>query len=167
MKLQILSVALIGMVAVAGCATTKSTQLGANLHRIEMRGNGFTDPTKANDQALLKAAETAIDEGMRYFVIEGATDLTRHDLMVLPGSQTTTYSGSAFQTGSFTNLTGTATTSTAPGSAVTVTKPALNAVISLHSTPVAGAIDAHEVAKFYGPRLNAKRWTDEAIGALQ
>jgi hypothetical protein len=63
----------------AGCATpyqdmgfsggVLAQQMTANTFRIVARGNGYTGTTTVQDYVMLKAAETAIQNGGTHFVI--------------------------------------------------------------------------------------------------
>jgi len=87
------------LLALTGCATygdtTESQQLGSDVHRISMRGNAFNKTTDAQDFALLKAAEVAIDSGNKYFVISNTQDKTRHNSYTTQGTSTSNTYGTA------------------------------------------------------------------------
>ena len=172
MKKLIIGAALL---AFAGCAsygdTTKSQQLGENIHRVSMRGNALNNTNDAQDFALLKAAETTIDSGYRYFIVTNAEDRTKHTSYTEPSRATSnTYvSGTANTTGNIygnqyqgtTNLYGNSTTSTTytPGQTYNFTKPGVDVMIRTFSEPPSAPhFDALEITKYLGVKLNPKRW---------
>lgn len=76
MKRLIIVVVLLGL---AGCATGyqskgmtggySETRLQENMYRVNYRGNGHTDMDEAQDYALLRAAELAIEHGYKYIEV--------------------------------------------------------------------------------------------------
>lgn len=102
----------------AGCATTyqpssfsggfSETRLDQNVFRVSFKGNGYTDPQRAEDFALLRSAELALKHGFTHFALMS----TRSDKNV-----------SSFTTPTQTITTGTATAvgNTAYGQARSVT----------------------------------------------
>lgn len=79
-------------VALTGCATpyqdlgalggVSAAQTGKDTFRISARTNGFTDPAAAQDFVLMKAAETAQENGATHFAIVDETDVTRTSYVV-------------------------------------------------------------------------------------
>lgn len=73
--------------ALAGCATpyqdlgalggVSAAQTGKDTFRISARTNAYTDPAAAQDFVLMKAAETAQQNGATHFVIVDETDVSR------------------------------------------------------------------------------------------
>lgn len=50
--------------------------LGANRHRIEVRGNGFTRPARVQNIAMVRAADLAVANGFTHFyVLESSSDI--------------------------------------------------------------------------------------------
>ncbi|PCI53854.1 MAG: hypothetical protein COB36_11485 [Alphaproteobacteria bacterium] len=162
-------------VLLSGCAsyseTTQSQQLGANVHRVSMRGNALNSSTDAQDYALLKAAEITIDSGNRYFVITNSQDKTRRTSYTKPGTSTSTTYGSATanttadiygnQYYGTTNVKGTATTNTTyrPGQTTNYVHPGVDMMIETYADkPNTSHFDATEIIKYLGSKYNPKRW---------
>lgn len=93
---------------VASCATPyqaksltggySDTQLAPDVFRIYFRGNVPTSKERAEDFALLRAAELSLQRGFKYFAIMGAeSSSTQIGSFTIPGSAQTT--GTAFATG--------------------------------------------------------------------
>ena len=59
------------------------TQLSDNVFSVTFNGNGYTDPHKAGDFRMLRAADLTLSHGFRYFVVEDSAN-----------SSTTTFIGS-------------------------------------------------------------------------
>ena len=53
-------------------------------------GNGFTNPKKAKDFAMLRAAEVTLEHQFRYFTILGKEDMSSTDYVDTGGSSYTT-----------------------------------------------------------------------------
>ncbi|WP_416877980.1 hypothetical protein [Litorimonas sp.] len=154
-------------VLLAACTTTKTTQLGSNVHRIDMRSTAFVDAATANDKAFLRAAETTLEAGHRYFALESFLDTSRFSQIVTPGSTTTSVTGSSYNSGGFNNFNATATSTSSPSTVNNIHKPGSSTVISTYKTPPSGEyFDAYEVIKYYGPRLNKDKWTPSEIERL-
>lgn len=158
-------------VILSSCATTyeggtKSQQIADNIHRVSMRGNAFTDTAKANDFAILKAAEITIDNGHRYFVVTNSQDATRHTTYTAPGSSSSTtntsLSGSTFGNYFSGYASSDTTTTYTPGQTYNFTKPGVDMMIeTFKDKPYGSSFDALQVTKYLGVELNPKRWAPE------
>src|ERR1700746_1689308 len=88
----------------ASCATPYSssgflggysdTALAPDVYRISFKGNGYTSKDRAQDFALLRAADLAQSHGYRYFGIINETEDGRTGVINTPGYSYTT--GSAY-----------------------------------------------------------------------
>ncbi len=78
----------------SGCATSyqqkgftggySETQLAPDVFRVNFQGNGYTSSERAQDFALLRAAELSLERGFRYFALLDETDLhTRTNISYL------------------------------------------------------------------------------------
>ncbi|MDP3290752.1 MAG: hypothetical protein Q8M43_01845 [Sulfuricurvum sp.] len=124
-----------------GCATAyqpqsfsggfSETQLDTNVFTITFKGNGYTGRDKANDFALLRSAELALEHGFKYFAIVDAQQYSKNSTYTTPTTATTnvnanTY-GSAYSYGNNTtyngNTYGTATTTVSGGETYNISKP--------------------------------------------
>src|SRR5204862_5042008 len=85
-----------------GCATPyqsggfgggfSDTQLALDIFRVNFRGNGYTSPERAQDFALLRASELALQHGFAHFAIIDQHNSTRVQSYTTPGTaQTTAY----------------------------------------------------------------------------
>lgn len=82
------------------------TALAPDTYKIVFLGNGFTDPDRANDYALLRAADLALLNGYPYFVILDEQNTLRQTTAYMPTTTTisashgrataTTYGGQPF-----------------------------------------------------------------------
>lgn len=90
------------LLTLSGCATPyaknglaggySDLQLSANTFKVSFQGNGFTNPSRAADFALLRSAEVALEHGFKYFVIVDSEQDAQRILTQMPGSSTTTMS---------------------------------------------------------------------------
>lgn len=84
------TLALLLPMLLAGCATGyhstgftggfSETWLAPDVVRVNFRGNGWTDPERAQDFALLRAAELGMTRGFSHVVVRSEQDSTRLDL---------------------------------------------------------------------------------------
>lgn len=103
---------------ITGCATAYQPigetggfyhqKISENAYIIGFKGNGFTDSTRANDFAKLRAAEIGEKLGFSRFAIEGTLDKSRTQIVDM-GSTTTT-SGNVYGYANSASLYGTSTT---------------------------------------------------------
>jgi hypothetical protein len=88
MRASILVIALV----LAGCATpyqetgilgsVTANRTGGDTYRISARANAYTDPGSVKDFVLLKAAETARQNGATHFAVLDRDDVTRRSYAV-------------------------------------------------------------------------------------
>jgi hypothetical protein len=74
--------------ALGGCATAyqptgleggyEETQLAPDVYRVSFRGNAVTEPERAQDFALLRAAELTLQNGYTHFAVSSEQASTRH-----------------------------------------------------------------------------------------
>lgn len=94
---------------------------------ITFHGNGYTAPERVGQMAALRCAEVTLEHNYRYFIMVGASDLSRTTSFTTPG-YAQTY-GSAFGTGNF--ATGTATTTYTPPQTYRFFKPGVILTIKM------------------------------------
>jgi hypothetical protein len=90
----------------AACATAyqstgftggfRDTQLAPYVFRVSFSGNAFTSNDRVQDFALLRAAELTLANNARYFGVISATDQSRRDTYISPGSSYTTGTASGY-----------------------------------------------------------------------
>ncbi|MBC7871100.1 MAG: hypothetical protein H7Y09_09710 [Chitinophagaceae bacterium] len=144
------------VLALTACATkyqdmgmaggVAAQQMTKDTYRIVSRGNGYTAPTVVQDYTMLKAAETTKRHGGTHFIVVDASDASRTDQLVLPGSATSTLIGNQVHT------------TYSPATAHAIFKPGQDAYIRVvtvaaGATPPAGAVSADEIISFVGPRV--------------
>jgi len=110
--LQIFAIA--AVIFISGCATSyhstgftggySETQLAPDVFRIHFAGNGYTSGERAQDFAMLRAADLALQHGFKYFAIIDESSSTAVSSFTTPGSATTT--GSAYVSGGYGNYYG-------------------------------------------------------------
>ena len=121
-------------------------QITTDTWRIMARGNGWTGGTRVQDFVLMKAAETTRANGGSHFIIGSSQDASSQGVIETPGTATTTFAGR------------TAFTTFSPGSVHTYVKPGQDAYVRVlkippGAQPPPGALDANEIIRFIGPRL--------------
>lgn len=165
---------LIGVVVLllAGCAsysdTTTSQQLSSDMHRISMRGSTYNESSDAQDFTLLKAAETTIDTGNRYFSIVDNQDQTRIGSYTTNGSSKSHTTATASVLGNYITGTADTTTSYTPGQTHTYIKPGADVLIKTYAEkPVGNSFDAQEVIKYLGQIYNPERWGKPVDGPVK
>lgn len=156
----------LSVIALVGCATTyqkqgatggySSTQLDTNVFQVSFKGNGFTSRERANDFALLRSAELALENGFKYFVIIDAQQYSQNSTYTTPVTSTTnintnTY-GTAYGYGNYGtysgNTYGTATTTTYGGQAYHISKPrAANTIVCFKDKPEGFSYNARFIEK--------------------
>ena len=149
-----------------GCATNyqsqgmfggfSETQLDTNVFTVTFKGNGYTGRDKANDFALLRSAELALEHGFKYFVIVDAQQYSKNSTYTTPTTATTnvnanTY-GSAYSYGNNTTYNasryGTATTTVSGGQTYNIYKPRTsNTIVCFTEKPQGFAYNAEFLAK--------------------
>jgi hypothetical protein len=121
--------ALANCIAVFGCATQYSsqgfaggysdTQLAPDAFRIAFSGNGFTSAERAQDFAILRAADLTLGHGFRYFAIVSSASGATQSSVNLPGQSYTTVQA----TGYGNSVYGTAATTYMPPTSIPIFKP--------------------------------------------
>lgn len=122
------------------------TQLGENTFRVTFRGNVEVSKARAADYALLRAAEVAITNGFRYFVVSESRIDSNVFTYTSPAESHTT--GNAHIIGN--SIYGSATTITSGGQVGTGSTPsATNVIVCFKDKPdVIGVVfDAEFVTK--------------------
>ena len=117
------------VVCYSGCATSyhttsytggfSETQLAPEVFRVFFRGNGYTSGERAQDFALLRAADLTLQHGFTHFAIVDENNSTTTQSFTTPGQAYTT--GSAFATGNM--ATYSSYTTYTPGQTYTFYKP--------------------------------------------
>jgi len=113
----------------ASCATTyhstgfsggySDTALAPDVYHVSFRGNGYTSSERAQDFALLHAADMTLSHGFRYFAIVNEANTTSVSSITLPGQSYT----SANVTGYGNSAYGTAITTYDPPTTIPIFKP--------------------------------------------
>jgi hypothetical protein len=129
--------ALLGLLALAGCATSYQPQsftggfsdymTAPDEAVVIFHGNGYTSAERVVAMTALRCAEVALAHGYRFFVEIGMADLSRQSSFTTPGYASTYGSASAF--GNF--ATGTATTTVTPPQTFNIYKPGLMVSIKM------------------------------------
>lgn len=149
-----------------GCATTyqpqgasggySSSQLDENVFQVTFNGNGYTDRGRANDFALLRSAELALENGYGYFVIVDAQHYSNNSSYTTPTKATTNITGrtygSAYNDGNSTsysgNTYGTATTTISGGQTYNISKPKTsNTIVCFKEKPEGFSYNAGLLSK--------------------
>lgn len=154
------------LAGLSGCATAyqpqgatggySSSQLDENVFQVAFKGNGYTDRGIANDFALLRSAELALENGYKHFVIVDGQQYTKDSSFTTPITATTnitsnTY-GSAYGYGNTTNYYGntygSATTTVSGGQTFHISKPtASNTIVCFNEKPEEFSFNAEFVAR--------------------
>jgi hypothetical protein len=102
--LRLLGVMLTALLA--GCATSyqstgftggyTETQLAPDAFRISFQGNGFTSSDRAQDFALLRAADVTLSHGFHYFGIVNEANSGTMSSITLPGQSYTSASATGY-----------------------------------------------------------------------
>lgn len=89
-----------------GCATSyqkdgfsggfSTTQLNENIFTVTFKGNEYTARDKANDFALLRSAEVALENGFSYFTIVDAKEYAQTGSYTSPITTTTNVNESSY-----------------------------------------------------------------------
>lgn len=115
---------IIAPILLAACATSyqpkgftggySDMRMGNDLYRVSFEGNAYTDPDRAADLALLRAAELAMSNGASHFAVVDSASSSRQGAFTTPqtsyttgtvntygstatyNAQTTTYGGQTF-----------------------------------------------------------------------
>jgi hypothetical protein len=82
-----------------------SERIAENRFVVSFVGNGFTQPKRASDFAMLRAAETTLEYHFTYFAVDGRGDLSRTSMVHMGSTSTTT--GTVSPYGTYTGFTDT------------------------------------------------------------
>jgi len=82
-----------------------SERVAQNRFAVSFVGNGFTEPKRASDFALLRAAEVTLEYHFTHFTIDGQGDLSRTSTVHMGSTSTTT--GTVSPYGTYTGFTNT------------------------------------------------------------
>ncbi|WP_163140498.1 hypothetical protein [Arhodomonas sp. KWT] len=154
------------IILLGGCATAyqpqgmtggfSETQLDTNVFTVVFKGNAFTDRDKANDFAMLRSAELALEHGFKYFLIVDAQQYSKNSTYRTPTTVTTnvnanTY-GAAYSYGNSTTYNastyGTATTTVSGGQTYNISKPRTsNTIVCFTEKPQGFAYNAGFLVK--------------------
>lgn len=157
---------LLMLAVLSGCATAyqpqsmsggfSSTQLDTNVFQVTFKGNGYTDRDKANDFALLRSAELALENGYKYFVIVDAQQYSKDSTHTTPTRARTNINTNRYgsphsyggNTNYYGNTTGTATTTVTGGETYNISKPrTTNTIVCFSEKPEGFSYNAEFVAK--------------------
>jgi hypothetical protein len=117
MKTKSLMIAAACIVVLAACSTPYqqvgtnvaggfySERIAENRFVVSFVGNGFTQPKRASDFAMLRAAETTLEYHFTYFAVDGRGDLSRTSMVHMGSTSTTT--GTVSPYGTYTGFTDT------------------------------------------------------------
>ncbi len=95
------------------------TQLDTNVFKVSFRGNGYTNPEKAEDLALLRSAELTLKNGFTHFAVIDSQYREKHGSYTTPTQSYTTANATAYGNSAY----GTARTTTTGGQTFHVSKP--------------------------------------------
>ncbi len=155
---------LFGVTFACGCATPyqssglcggySETQLAPDVFRISFRGNGYTSGERAQNLALLRAAEVTLDHGYKYFILVDESNSQSLSTVTTPGSSYTT--GSAYIHGNQATYSG--HTTYTPPQTYTVSKPKTGLLIQCLKEPpeVARAFNAAFLVESLKAKYNLK-----------
>jgi hypothetical protein len=110
------------------------TQLAPDVFRIRFAGNGFTSSDRAQDFAMLRAADLTLTHGFRYFAVLNEANGGYTDSITLPGQSYTTTSVNAYGNTAY----GTSVTTTIPGQNIPIFKPRSGLLIRCFPTQPKG-----------------------------
>jgi len=125
----LLAVTVVSTLLLSGCATSyqstgftggySETKLAPDVVRVVFRGNGYTRKERAQDLALLRAAELSLAAGCPYFAVLSENSDTKAHSFTTAGTSHTT--GSAYVVGNQAYYSG--QTTHIPGQTITFYKP--------------------------------------------
>jgi hypothetical protein len=151
------------LLSLAACATpyqqnnwffggVSAAPMGGDVYRIQAQLNAFSDQSRVQDYILLRAAETAREQGAVGFVVLDAQNTSESGTVVIPGSSQTT--ASAYKVGN--SVYGSATTTYSPAQAHTIVRPGGLVMIRLVREPAPAGLqyfNAEELIAAIGPRV--------------
>ena len=128
----------------AGCATSyhvrgltggfDDTQLAPDVFRVVFSGNGYTSGERAQDFAMLRAADLTLQHGFKYFALINENDSTTEQSFTTTGHANTT--GEVYAYGN--NATYSSNTTYTPGQTYTFHKPKSGLMIRCFATKPEG-----------------------------
>lgn len=128
-------------------------RLGTDVFKVEFLGNGFTQPKRAMDFAMLRAAEVCLEHNFRYFSVIGEGDLS---------SSETVYTGGTAQTTGYVSPYGTYSgTTTYTPTAMPVFKPGSELTIRCYTSRPGGHAGRVDDASAVVSELRAKYKLDK------
>jgi hypothetical protein len=101
------------------------TALAPDVYHISFRGNGYTSSERAQDFALLHAADMTLSHGFRYFAIVNGANSTSVSSITLPGQAYTSMSVTGYGNSAY----GTAVTTVDPPTSIPIFKPSSGLLI--------------------------------------
>lgn len=138
----------------AGCSTAygpmgftggvQAVQITSDTYQIEARGNANTSPAAIQQFVLLKAAETALENGYEGFDLIGAQNASTSGSIVHPGMSQAYSNGAGGYYGFG-----------APSYVNHVTKPAVIVAVRMIRNANSASFNAKEIANNLGPVLKA------------
>jgi hypothetical protein len=159
----------VAMSGLLGCATGyhpmgfmggfESNWLSPNVLSVTVMGNGFTNPGRVREMALLQSAERARESGYCYFVFVKSDD--RSSVAYIPQGTTTETTGTV--TGNSFN----ATSTTSGGGYTPIFRPGEALTVAMFTSPPPGYRPGQffDVAQIINGELGA-RYLDEASRAI-
>lgn len=152
-------------ITTSGCATKyqadgftggfSEAQIAENVWRVSFRGNGYTRTTRAEELALLRSADLAMQNGYRYFAFIDSRVDKQTTAITSPTQSSTSFSANTYGG----NVYGTGRTTTYGGNTTIINKPsAVNTVMMFKTKPdVSGMIyDAEFVCDSVGRKYEAR-----------
>ena len=138
---------------ICGCATKYEaigatggfyhTKVSDNAYIIGFSGNGFTEAKRANDFALLRAAEIGSKLGFTHFVVEGTLDKSKTE--IINTGSTTNSSGNVYGYGNTASFNSTSTTT---NNSMPVYKPGVEiGVLYSEGIPQGRHLEIYEIEK--------------------
>ena len=146
-------------IAIAGCTPYQKIgtsvagghsfrQLSADVFTVVFLANGFTQPKRASDFALLRAAEVCLEHSFKYFSIIGEGDRSSSEIIHTGGT--------AYTTGTVNSFGGYSGTTTYRPMTTPVFKPGSEITIKCYETLPGGHVGKVEDAAKVASSLKAK-----------
>lgn len=156
----------------AGCVTydsqTQVQQYTDNTFVIKAKDMFAFDGDSSKDFILLKAAESTIDNGHKYFVVMNSEDKTRRSSFAMPSTANTTTTSTAtaniYGNSIYANGDSNTTTTYTPGQTINTAIPAWEVKIETYAEnekPDGKHYDALQLVKYLGSKYNPDRWGKE------
>lgn len=128
--------------------------LSSTTYKISVKGNAFTESSRVNEMALLRAAEIANNNGYSFFQLLDMNEYERVSAYTSAGtSQTrTTSSADISQFGNSARIVGQSSSSTtySPPQTTTTVKPGVDLVVRLVPVEIASQVEALSVTQVFG-----------------